>query len=137
MISTLTSLTDISKRNRTDGDNLQQENTVRKSRQRVDLAIAVWEASVRAPFTHNCGRQTYSETGAIEQHVYTICEQAQGAADKAVEELYKHKSQIKSADVSGLQYRLCENLHAKVCNSSRISLNQYTVNDRPGGCARD
>lgn len=72
--------------------NLQKEHAVCETRKGIDFAITVREPGIWAPFAHDCSGETHSETSTIEEHVDTICEQSQGAADKAVKELNHHES---------------------------------------------
>jgi hypothetical protein len=52
----------------------QEEHSVRESRKRIDLAVAVGEASIGAPLAHDCGCKTHGETGAVEKHVDAVGE---------------------------------------------------------------
>ena len=93
----------------------QEKDTIGKAGQCVNLAIAIRKASIRAPLAHDCGCQTDGKTSAVKKHVYTVGEQAQRAANEAVEELNYHEAEIEDA---------------KVGNAPRVPFDHNAVKDR-------
>ena len=77
-----------------------QKNTIAKAGEGIELPPAIRLFGAGRPLRSYRRAQTDDQTQAIEEHMYSIAQQAKGAADVAVDALYDHKSEVQPAILS-------------------------------------
>ena len=77
----------------------QEKDPITKTRKSLYFPIAVGKASVRWPFFHYRCYQARGQTHAVEEHMYAVAQQAEGARYERIERLYKHESEIDAHEV--------------------------------------